>query len=280
MKEFTEEDSTYIINKLKKSIGKLEKEPFDHIVIDDFLPNKLLKEIANNFPESKSNIWDVYNYEMQIKRASNKVTKFPSPARELFYFLNSYEFITPLCELLNIEKIISDPYFYGAGLHKIDSGGKLDIHADFSQMSHLNLFRRANLIIYFNPGWKSNYGGDLELWNKDLSACKKSISPIGNRAVIFRTDTSSYHGHPKPLDTPPEVSRKSMAVYYYTIEKNDRVFGIDTRWRENQKQNMKLIYIYRRSIANALWKFSNKVQNFSKKISKSFEKVINKIDVN
>jgi len=280
MKKFTEKDANYIINKIKESIGKLEIEPFEHIVIDDFLPKDLLKEISDNFPDSKSNIWDFYNYSRQIKRVSNQVAKFPSPVRELFYFLNSYEFISPLSELLNIKKITSDPYFYGAGLHKIDSGGRLDIHADFSQMSHLDLFRRANLIIYFNTDWKNEYGGNLELWNKDLSACEKSVSPIGNRAVIFRTDTSSYHGHPKPLKTPKGISRKSMAVYYYTIEKDNRTFGIDTRWRDSNKTDMKLKYRIRRSIARSLWKVSNKIEKVSNKINKSFEKLITRIDVN
>jgi len=279
MTNFTEKDSSHIIQKITNSIGNLDKEPFEHIVIDDFLPEKLFKTISNNFPDSESDIWDFYNYDRQIKRASNKVIKFPSPARELFYFLNSYEFISPLSDLLKIKRITSDPYFYGAGLHKIDSGGKLDLHADFSQMSHLNLFRRINLIIYFNSNWKSEYGGNLELWSKDLSRCEKSVSPIGNRAVIFRTDTSSYHGHPKPLNTPKEVSRKSMAVYFYTIEKDEHTFGLDTRWRNKNKTDMTFKYRMRRSIAKSLWKTSNKIENISKKITRSFEKMINKIDV-
>jgi hypothetical protein len=57
--------------------------------------------------------------------------------------------------------------------------------------------------------------GNLQLWNKDMSECEASIEPIHNRAVIFRTDRCSNHGHPDPLSCPENRGRKSLAVYYY-----------------------------------------------------------------
>jgi hypothetical protein len=33
---------------------------------------------------------------------------------------------------------------------------------------------------------------------------------------MFSTTDYSYHGHPDPLRCPPERSRKSLALYYYT----------------------------------------------------------------
>jgi hypothetical protein len=38
-----------------------------------------------------------------------------------------------------------------------------------------------------------------------------------NRAVVFNTDTTNYHGHPDPLNTPPDITRRSIALYYYTV---------------------------------------------------------------
>jgi hypothetical protein len=37
-----------------------------------------------------------------------------------------------------------------------------------------------------------------------------------NRIVIFTTSNVSFHGHPDPLQTPHDVTRKSIALYYYT----------------------------------------------------------------
>jgi hypothetical protein len=46
-----------------------------------------------------------------------------------------------------------------------------------------------------------------------------SIAPIYNRCVIFNTDADSFHGHPDPLLTPDNMTRKSLALYYYTASK-------------------------------------------------------------
>ena len=39
---------------------------------------------------------------------------------------------------------------------------------------------------------------------------------ILNNAVIFRTDCESNHGFPDPIKCPNNISRKSLALYYYT----------------------------------------------------------------
>src|SRR5205814_5575039 len=44
------------------------------------------------------------------------------------------------------------------------------------------------------------------------------IAPLFNHAIVFSTTEESYHGHPDPLTCPPGVTRKSIALYYYTVE--------------------------------------------------------------
>ena len=34
--------------------------------------------------------------------------------------------------------------------------------------------------------------------------------------VIFSTNDFSNHGHPEPVTCPPEISRKSIALYYFS----------------------------------------------------------------
>jgi Rps23 Pro-64 3,4-dihydroxylase Tpa1-like proline 4-hydroxylase len=67
-----------------------------------------------------------------------------------------------------------------------------------------------------NKDWKEEWGGDLQLWNKDMSMCVKKILPIFNRAVIFNITSDAYHGHPGPLKSPEGVDRLSFALYYFT----------------------------------------------------------------
>jgi hypothetical protein len=45
---------------------------------------------------------------------------------------------------------------------------------------------------------------------------EKKILPLFNRMAIFSTTSTSYHGHPDPLTCPPDRTRKSLALYYYT----------------------------------------------------------------
>ena len=44
------------------------------------------------------------------------------------------------------------------------------------------------------------------------------VSPVINHALVFNTDETSYHGYPEPITPPPEVTRKSVALYYYTLD--------------------------------------------------------------
>ena len=80
----------------------------------------------------------------------------------------------------------------------------------------MDLERRINVLIYLNKDWKPEYGGQLELWNQDMSEKVVAINPIFNRCVIFNTDTYSYHGNPEPVNHPLETPRQVIALYYYT----------------------------------------------------------------
>ena len=76
----------------------------------------------------------------------------------------------------------------------------------------------GDLLVYLNENWSEEWGGDLELWDRTGKHCVQRIAPLFNRAVIFDTSNFSYHGHPRPLQCPEERSRKSLALYYYTVE--------------------------------------------------------------
>jgi len=121
--------------------------------------------------------------------------------------------------LTGIPLIIADPYFSGAGLHEVKRGGHLGVHADFNVHRGMNVLRRVNLLIYLNDDWLPEYGGNLELWSKDMSEMQREIAPKIGRAVVFNTELDSFHGHPEPLTCPANRSRRSIALYYYTASK-------------------------------------------------------------
>jgi len=93
---------------------------------------------------------------------------------------------------------------------------------------HTHMHRRVNLILYLNPGWHREWGGAIELWEGKMSRCAVKYPPLLNHALIFTTDQRALHGFPDPLTCPEGQSRKSLALYYYTVEPDKKVTGHST----------------------------------------------------
>ena len=197
----------------------LAAEPFPHIVIDNLISEDFLRKCAEEFPDlSKTENASRHFARTSEKLASPRGNDFQPPSiYELLSFLNSSEFIDFLQELTSVEEsLIPDPHFIGAGLHQIRKGGFLKVHADFCRHPENNLDRRLNVLLYLNEDWEEDYGGHLELYDKEVSSCRQKILPVFNRMVIFNTNDFTYHGHPDPLKCPQNRSRNSLALYYFS----------------------------------------------------------------
>jgi hypothetical protein len=222
-----DENGFYLETNQVKKIGAslhthyVQADPFPHIVLNDFLPPELIKKILENFPHDSvdAEVKFEIGYAGQFKRQIPPVN-CNAFNRNLFAFLNSEPVLRFVESLTGIEKLIPDPYFAGGGYHETTRGGLLGIHADFRINKELNLNRRINMIIYLNDNWREEWGGALELWDKSMSAAQQKVFPILNRCVIFNTDQDSFHGHPDPLTCPENVTRKSIALYYYTASES------------------------------------------------------------
>lgn len=196
-------------------------EPFPHIVLDNFLDAAVLHQVVAEFPgREKGRFADSYS---QLKTGYTLAQIRSAHVNDLLNALNSAAFLGFLEKLTGIGGLISDAHFTGGGLHETARGGHLSIHADFNVHPRTNIVRRLNLILFLNENWEPDWGGDLELWDRGMKACRKSVSPVAGRAVIFNTDTTSYHGHPEPLNCPDGVYRRSIALYYYTAPPTARL---------------------------------------------------------
>ena len=194
----------------------LNARPFPHIILDDFLPTAVIKKIVEEFPSSETFHWKALYNPKENKASCEDETKLGKNTRHLIYQFNSSPFLEFLERLTGINGLIPDPHLRGGGLHQIGRGGYLKIHADFNYYPKLKLERRINLLLYLNENWQEEYGGHLELWNKEMAQCEKKALPILNRCLIFSTTDSAYHGNPDPLNCPPNRYRRSLALYYYT----------------------------------------------------------------
>ncbi|MEO8383353.1 MAG: 2OG-Fe(II) oxygenase [Acidobacteriota bacterium] len=210
-------------------------DPFPHIVLDGLFDEDVLRGVLRDFPAPEETRWMRFDSPTEKKLGYfHEQSTITSTVRSFLDALNGFEMLLWLERLTGIEGLIPDPYFGGGGLHQIERGGFLKIHADFNVHPKLHLDRRINMLIYMNEGWSEEWGGQLELWSADMTACRQRILPTLNRTVVFSTTDTSFHGHPHPLTAPPGRTRKSVSLYYYTAGRpeSERSPAHDTIFRD------------------------------------------------
>lgn len=192
-------------------------DPFAHIVLDDLFDAADLDIVLRDFPSPADMQWMRFDNPLEKKLGYfHERSGITEAVRDFLNAMNSFEMLLWLEALTGIEGLIPDPYFGGGGLHQIEPGGFLKVHADFNVHPKLKLDRRLNMLVYLNKDWREEYGGHLELWDRQGKRPVKKILPLFNRTVIFSTTDTSFHGHPHPLTCPPGMTRKSVSLYYYT----------------------------------------------------------------
>jgi Rps23 Pro-64 3,4-dihydroxylase Tpa1-like proline 4-hydroxylase len=196
-------------------------KPFRYAVFEGIFTPIAAEWVLEKYPLISDGKWDGTTYVDQKNKFQKTRFDGEPVLEQVFRELNSQEFLNWLEEVTGIEHLAGDTDLFGGGLHQSITGAFLNVHVDYNVHPLTQFHRRLNVLIYMNKGWKDEYEGHLELW--DLSDNRRTllakISPEFNRCVIFETNEISYHGHPKPLKTPPNVNRKSIATYYYTKDR-------------------------------------------------------------
>jgi hypothetical protein len=236
------------IDQFERDIERLHADyqsadPYPHIVIDDFLKPEAAKAALAEFPPLDPERWNNYIHVNERKFSHTDPATWGPTLQRVLEELNSPRFVQLVGNLLGVDDLIADPSLEGGGLHQSTKGGFLNIHADFTvHPHHRNWQRRANIILYLNEDWKPEYGGDLELWSTDMKKCVRKVSPVANRAVIFTTDATSFHGHPEPMPCPEGVARRSLALYYFSVEEDPMVRSTEYRSRPGDGARSILIF--------------------------------------
>ena len=193
-------------------------EPFPHLVEDGLFDPAVLDAVEREFDAMDRTRWHQSKATHERKSSSEDLRQLGPFTSALVAQLNAGIFVNFLEGLTGIQGLVPDPHLRGGGLHEIQRGGLLGVHADFNVHPRLKLYRRLNLLIYLNKDWDESWGGALELWDRGGHRCVRSIPPLFNRTVLFDTSNFSYHGHPHPLACPADRSRRSVALYYYSRE--------------------------------------------------------------
>ncbi|NOT32045.1 MAG: 2OG-Fe(II) oxygenase [Planctomycetes bacterium] len=202
-------------------------KPFQHVVLEDFLPAEVIDLLVREFPGPDDIEWQLHGPGRTAWKRDKRVDKLATDdeasfgpfTRHFMGQLNSGPFLAFLERLTGTQGIFPDVSYNNCGLHSTGRGGRLMMHTDVNRHPlGLKMHQYLNLLLYLNPDWKEEYGGHLELWDRQHQPVKR-ILPIANRVALFNTGTRSLHGHPHPLTCPPGRRRNSLAVYYYLRER-------------------------------------------------------------
>jgi Rps23 Pro-64 3,4-dihydroxylase Tpa1-like proline 4-hydroxylase len=195
-------------------------EPYENIVIDNFLNTDYAEKIYNLFPNHFEN-WYKYENPLEVKYAFDNINILPLDLKNYFYLLSSDKIISIFSKITNIHDLEHDEYLHGAGLHAHPKYGRLNVHLDYEKHPNSGKERRINIILFLSKNWHPLWNGANELWNSDVSKCIKKTDIAFNRAIIFKTNDISWHGLHDPILCPENIFRKSLAYYYVSpLSKN------------------------------------------------------------
>lgn len=195
-------------------------KPFPFFCVDNFLEPEFVSEVVAAYPtyetaRSMGHEFSAVNEKLKVQITDSG--RFPAPVKRLSDALASPDFLSALEQITGVRNLLADDRLGGGGMHLTGSSGRLDVHVDFNYVEDRQWHRRLNILVYLNPVWEESWGGEIELWDREVKNCVHSFQPVVNRCVVFETSEISYHGV-SPNRCPPGQVRKSFAAYYYTKE--------------------------------------------------------------
>lgn len=194
-------------------------QPYPYLVLDGLFPDNVLQELLDELPPMTSEKWVHEQHDRLVKSNLRSAAYLEDHAFDFASVLHSAGFLYFLTELTGVKALLPDPYLSGSGYHVVPPGGLFDVHADRNMDLNSGLERRLVMLIYLNRDWKSEYGGQLEIWNQDASKCERVVEPFFNRTIIFEIGDKNFHGV-RPVAENFGLSRKSFAVYFHTTSKH------------------------------------------------------------
>ncbi|MCR9203018.1 MAG: 2OG-Fe(II) oxygenase [Halobacteriovoraceae bacterium] len=177
---------------LKASFAERDsKVPTRYFLVDNLLDDELANKVFEAFPKGKE-YWREMSSFRENKWTSKNLENFPQILHDMTFAIQSPEVIKVIEEITGIKNQFADPSLYAGGLSIMGKGAYLHPHIDNSHNQERDLYRTVNLLFYTTPGWKSQNGGHLELWDNKVNE-KITIESKFNRLVIMETNKSSWH---------------------------------------------------------------------------------------
>lgn len=192
-----EELARIIAERLTRDAGSIREE-FNRqrkistrfAAIDELLPEEIAREIRAAFPPpAEMRLLDSFR---EKKYTSKSLDKFSPLLAEITMAFQDQRVIDAVAAITGTRDTVGDPLLYAGGLSAMAKGHFLNPHIDNSHDYEQKNYRVLNLLYYCSPGWKAEYGGNLELWDESVSE-PVEIPSLFNRLVLMETNERSWH---------------------------------------------------------------------------------------
>lgn len=158
--------------------------------IDNLLPEDIALRIADAFPSQDAmRLLDSFR---EKKYTSKSLEKFDPLISDITFAFQDSRVIEAVADITGIRDAVGDPHLYAGGLSAMTRGHFLQPHLDNSHDGEQANYRVLNLLYYITPGWKPEYGGNLELWDEHVTR-PVEIPSLFNRLVLMATNDRSWH---------------------------------------------------------------------------------------
>ncbi|HWE45975.1 MAG TPA: 2OG-Fe(II) oxygenase [Caulobacteraceae bacterium] len=169
----------------------LEHEPYEHLVVRDFVPRENMQAVFASYPE------------IGLPGSFPLTTlKYGGVFADLIAELDSPAFREPLEEKFGVELAGKPTMFTARGQCRSDDG---KIHTDSKT-------KILTVLLYLNDDWMTD-GGRLRLLTsgEDIDAVAKEIPPDFGTLLVFKRSEKSWHGH-----LPYEGPRRAIQMNWVT----------------------------------------------------------------
>lgn len=202
--------------------------------IDNLLPQEIAEKIHKAFPPPKEmRLLDSFR---EKKYTSKSLDKFDPLIADITFAFQDSRVISKVAELTGIENVVGDPHLYAGGISAMAKGHFLNPHLDNSHDYEQKNYRVLNLLYYVTPDWKPENGGNLELWNEDVTEAVE-IPSFFNRLVLMSTNDKSWHS---VNEVKPDRLRCCVSNYYFSpISPNGYEITHVTYFKARPEQTMR-----------------------------------------
>ncbi len=182
----------------------------NYAAIDDLLPDEIAEKIAEKFPRVEE--MRLINTFRERKFNTKSLERYDPIIADITFAFQDPRVTNLVAQIVGIKDAVGDPYLYAGGLSAMVRGHFLNPHIDNSHDGERENYRVLNLLYYVTPGWRPEYGGNLELWDAQVTK-PVEIPSLFNRLVLMATNDRSWHS---VNQVKHDGVRRCVSNYYFS----------------------------------------------------------------